>query len=292
MMLKQHALLAITLLSSATLYAVPIESRGLSQTNPSNPQQDTTATRPAVSMDNNTPISGNPSWDLLQKTQGLENQIRELRGKIEEQDHQIDQLTKELNNRYADLDQRLNLLQPEQSDDQDKENNNQAANASTENTQPAATAKPAAESKAATTAHAAKPNSTPNTAPAPSGNQQDLEKAAYTVALDAYKQGGAKKAIAPMQNFIKSYPNSVYTGNAYFWLAEFNLAIEPVNYKEAKKNYEVVAAKYPSSSKAPRALYQLYSIANDVDKNPTTAKVYKNKLLSAYPKSEETKYFK
>lgn len=288
MMLKQHALFALSLLSSATLYAVPIESRGLSQENPSNTQQNADV-RPISSMDNVTPISGNPSWDLLQKTQALENQLRELRGKIEEQDHQIDQLTKELNNRYADLDQRLNLLQPDQSDDQENKTEDHAA-ANTE-TAPAGQKPTASADQAKANAAATKAN-TNNAAAAPSGNQQDLEKAAYTVALDAYKQGGAKKAIAPMQNFIKSYPNSVYTGNAYFWLAEFNLAIDPPNYKEAKKNYEVVSAKYPNSSKAPRALYQLYSIANDVDKNPTVAKGYKNKLLSAYPKSEEAKYFK
>ena len=59
----------------------------------------------------------------------------------------------------------------------------------------------------------------------------------------------------------KNHPNSIYTGNAYFWLAEFHLATDPVNYNEAKKNYNVVANQYPNSSKAPRALYQLYSIA-------------------------------
>lgn len=123
-------------------------------------------------------------------------------------------------------------------------------------------------------------------------NTADLEKAAYTVALDAYKQGGAKKAIEPMQNFIKNNPNGIYTGNAYFWLAEFNLAIEPPNYKEAKKNYEIVAAKYANSSKAPRALYRLYSIAMEVNKNPQTANVYKNKLLTAFPNSEEATYLK
>lgn len=264
MTLKQHTLLALCLFSSAGLYAVPIESRGLSQTNPSSEQNNIQS--PNSQMESSTPISGNPNWDILQKAQNLENQIRELRGKIEEQDHQIDQLTKELNSRYTDLDQRLNLLSPEQPDEQ----NNQSTEANP----------PAAQ-----TTNNPPPATTPS-------NQQDLEKAAYTVALDAYKQGGAKKAIAPMQNFIKSYPNSVYTGNAYFWLAEFNLAIEPANYKEAKKNYEVVASKYPNSAKAPRALYQLYSIANDVDKNAATAKVYKSKLLSTYPKSEEAKYFK
>ncbi|WP_353173114.1 YbgF trimerization domain-containing protein [Acinetobacter rudis] len=273
MTLKQHALLALSLFSSAGLYAIPIESRGLSQTNPSSAQSS--IQNPNSSMENSSPISGNPSWDLLQKAQNLENQIRELRGKIEEQDHQIDQLTKELNSRYADLDQRLTLLQ---SSDQPDEQDNQ----------PDATPNPA---PTANTNNTAANTIVPAPAPVPA-NQQELEKAAYTVALDAYKQGGAKKAIAPMQNFIKSYPDSVYTGNAYFWLAEFNLAIEPPNYKEAKKNYEVVASKFPNSAKASRALYQLYSIANDVEKNQATAKVYKNKLLSAYPKSEEAKYFK
>ncbi len=33
----------------------------------------------------------------------------------------------------------------------------------------------------------------------------------------------------------KNHPNSIYTGNAYFWLAEFHLATDPVNYNEAKK---------------------------------------------------------
>lgn len=124
------------------------------------------------------------------------------------------------------------------------------------------------------------------------GDTLELEKAAYTVALDAYKQGGAKKAIAPMQNFIKNNPNSVYIGNAYFWLAEFNLAIEPTNYTEAKKNYGIVADKYPDSSRAPWALYQLYSIAKDVDRNTALATQLKNKLLQKYPKSEEAGYVK
>ena len=50
------------------------------------------------------------NWDLLQKNQNLENQVRALRGKIEEQDYAIEQLTKELTSKYTDLDQRLELL--------------------------------------------------------------------------------------------------------------------------------------------------------------------------------------
>ncbi len=282
-MLKKHALFSIALLSSASLYAIPIESRGLSDTASS---RNDVANSPA-------PIAGNMNWDLIQKNQQLENQIRELRGKIEEQDHAIDQLNKELTNRYTDLDQRLELLnqklEPESNQPEQAPAENAPADSSTATDQTTTASKATTNSTAATTAQ--NPATTANS----SNNTSDpvaLEKAAYTIALDAYKKGGAKQAIAPMQNFIKNYPNSIYTGNAYFWLAEFQLAIDPPNYNEAKKNYEIVAAKFPNSSKAPRALYQLYSIAKDVNKNTQTANVYKSKLLSTYPKSEEAGFFK
>lgn len=120
----------------------------------------------------------------------------------------------------------------------------------------------------------------------------EQEKAAYTVALDAYKKGGAAKAIAPMQTFIKNNPNSVYISNAYFWLAEFYLAIDPPNFNEAKKNYAIVADRYPNSTRASRSVYQLYNIAKDVENKPTIAAQYKTKLLAKYPQSEEAKFFK
>ncbi|MDI1225387.1 MULTISPECIES: YbgF trimerization domain-containing protein [Acinetobacter] len=283
MMLKKHALFSIALLSSASLYAIPIESRGLS---------DTASSRNDVA-NSAAPIAGNMNWDLIQKNQQLENQIRELRGKIEEQDHAIDQLNKELTNRYTDLDQRLELLnqklEPESNQPEQAPAENVPVDSSTATDQTATASKATTNSPAPTTAQ------NPATSANSSNNTSDpvaLEKAAYTIALDAYKKGGAKQAIAPMQNFIKNYPNSIYTGNAYFWLAEFQLAIDPPNYNEAKKNYEIVAAKFPNSSKAPRALYQLYSIAKDVNKNTQTANVYKSKLLSTYPKSEEAGFFK
>jgi TolA-binding protein len=282
-MLKKHALFSIALLSSASLYAIPIESRGLSDTASS---RNDVANSPA-------PIAGNMNWDLIQKNQQLENQIRELRGKIEEQDHAIDQLNKELTNRYTDLDQRLELLNQKLEPESNQPEQAPAENAPVDSS--ATTDQTTTASKATTnspTPAAAQNSATPANSSNNTSDPVALEKAAYTIALDAYKKGGAKQAIAPMQNFIKNYPNSIYTGNAYFWLAEFQLAIDPPNYNEAKKNYEIVAAKFPNSSKAPRALYQLYSIAKDVNKNTQTANVYKSKLLSTYPKSEEAGFFK
>ena len=276
-MLKKHSLCALTLLCTTPVFAnIPIESRGLSQAtnnsvNPTSVAVDTGASATATNI----------NWQIMQKNQQLESDLRSLRGKLEEQDNEIAQLKHELENRYADLDQRLELLQqkvdPEASTTtEDNQQDTPPSNTTITN--------PSSNTTAATVNKAPVVVSTQNTS--------ELEKAAYTVALDAYKQGGAKKAIAPMQNFIKNNPNSVYISNAYFWLAEFNLAIEPTNYAEAKKNYGIVANQYPNSSRAPRAVYQLYNIAKEVDKNSTQANQYKAKLLKQYPKSEEASFFK
>ncbi|ENX38957.1 YbgF trimerization domain-containing protein [Acinetobacter courvalinii] len=280
-MLKKHSVLFIALLSSAHLYAnVPIESRALSQQQASNV------------------VAGTPSlnWEIMQKNQKLEEEIRKLRGQLEEHDNAIEQLKKELTNRYTDLDQRLELLSQkiDPPEDNPEAQDPSAATASTNADTSAPAIVPAAPvpqqtTPATTQAPAAQPQT--NTATTESASSQiELEKAAYTVALDAYKQGGAKKAIQPMQNFIKNHPNGIYVGNAYFWLAEFYLAVEPVDYKAAKQNYNIVATRYPNSAKASRAVYQLYSIAKEVDKNTALANQYKSKLISQYPQSEEAKF--
>lgn len=280
-MLKKHSVLFIALLSSAHLYAnVPIESRALSQQQASNV------------------VAGTPSlnWEIMQKNQKLEEEIRKLRGQLEEHDNAIEQLKKELTNRYTDLDQRLELLSQkiDPPEDNPEAQDPSAATASTNADTNAPAIVPAAPvpqqtTPATTQAPTAQPQT--NTATTESASSQiELEKAAYTVALDAYKQGGAKKAIQPMQNFIKNHPNGIYVGNAYFWLAEFYLAVEPVDYKAAKQNYNIVATRYPNSAKASRAVYQLYSIAKEVDKNTALANQYKSKLLSQYPQSEEAKF--
>ena len=284
MRLMKHSLLFIALMSTTSLYAnIPIESRGLSQSGGSSTNTSS----------NNVSVPGNLNWELMQKNQQLENDIRTLRGQLEEQSNDIEQLKKDLSNRYTDLDQRLELLN--QKVDPESAPSDNPANGDTP--APANTEASTVDNKVVNATPTSSPSTTPPPQPEASqppqnqSNSVELEKAAYTVALDAYKQGGAKKAIAPMQNFIKNHPNSVYTGNAYFWLAEFNLATDPVNYNEAKKNYNVVATRYPNSSKAPRALYQLYSIAKDVDKNIASANQYKTKILNQYPKSEEAKFF-
>ncbi|MFT4022038.1 MAG: YbgF trimerization domain-containing protein [Acinetobacter sp.] len=233
----------------------------------------------------------------MQKNDRLENEVRKLRGMLEEQQNTIDQLQKDAENHYNDLDQRLQLLQ--QKVDGDESNPDETQNTD-ESSLPAN--KPSSESKPAVASPANPVNDTSSSSPTSTSSKNTetsstlqkptSEKDAYTLALEAYKQGGAKQAITPMKDFIKNYPSSVYIGNAHFWLAEFYLAVEPPNYNEAKKNYDIVAKQFPKSQKAPRALYQLYSIAKNIDHNNVSANLYQQQLLNKYPKSEEAGFVK
>lgn len=275
--------------------ATPIESMPLSQNAASLTPAPTTVTNNISDSSDSSVAPVNINWQLMQKSEKLEEEVRRLRGTIEEHENTIQQLKKDLENHYADLDQRLQLLQ-QKVDDQ--------------RTQPPSTLPVTTTPTTATPMEKNTPKAVPTTTPKvtnvikassniaePESNAEtkknDLnEKEAYTLALEAYKQDGAKKAIAPMQDFIKNYPKSVYIANAHFWLAEFNLAITPTNYAAAKKNYEVVAKQYADSDKASRALYQLYNIAKEVDHNASVATTYKQIILNKYPKSKEAGFLK
>ena len=276
-MLNKHTLFTLTLLCSTPVFAIPIESRGLSQQD----NNYTTATAINVSNTNSADTAITPTninWQLMQKIERLESDLRGLRGKIEEQDNEINQLKNDLQNRYTDLDQRLELLTERVDPDA-------AASAEEDNQQDTAPSTTNTVNKAAVATQ-------PTKASSPTSNTVTSDEAAYTVALEAYKQGGAKKAIAPMQSFIKNHPNSPYISNAHYWLAEFYLGVDPANYAEAKKNYETVLRTYPNSAKASSAVYRLYSIAQNVDHNSVQATLYKNTLLQKYPKSEEAGFVK
>lgn len=276
-MLHKHFFLLAALLSTASFANIPIESHGLSQQNLSLGTPIATATGTET-------LNTNMNWQLIQKNQQLETELRTLRGKIEELENANEKLNHELNNRYTDLDQRLELLQEKIDASETDESTEATPSESQEDNQqdtPPSVVTPKL------------PNPTlPAIDVQETNYDNELDRAAYTIALEAYKQGGAAKALDPMRNFIRNHPNSVYISNAYFWMGEFYLAIEPVNYKRAQANYAEVVNRYPQSAKAATALYRLYSMAKNVNQNPELAQTYATMLKNNYANSEEASFIK
>lgn len=303
-----HGALLAGLLGATTLpqaHAVPIEQGSLTGTT-SNPAAITGSAATLESQ-------GSTLWQLYQQVQQLQQEIRELRGQLESQQNSLDRTQKEVKNRYTDLDQRLELLKEQTQPADDSTGDGDTApemtspsdHAGSENAKPASEAAPASENAEPADSPVTPPVSGTPSAPATSkpssGNalyvQQDaapndkqVDKQAYISAYDAYKAGGAAKAIKPMQQFIASFPNSVYVPNAYYWLGEFYLASNPADFVKAKKSFNEVINKYPKSAKASTALYRVATITQEIDKRTSEATALMKKLVRDYPGATEAQY--
>lgn len=261
-------LASLTLLLSASHLAladIVVEDRSLSSPAPkavAAPAAPTASSKITVNenvvaaADTSSSSSGNNaggnSWDSYNQVQQLQQQIEQMQGQLEEQGHLIEKLQSDLRTRYTDLDQRLAAQQ---------EQLKQAATA-------AAPVAAAGDSAAA-----------------PSATIEE-EKKAYLAAYEVFRNGGPDRAIPPMLAFVKRYPNSTFTPNAYYWLGEFYLNASAPDQASAQKHFETVLAKYPDHAKAPAALYKLGSIA-DLQGKPQDAKKRMQELLAKYPKSPE-----
>lgn len=189
------------------------------------------------------------TWDMYSDLQRLQDEVGQLRGQVEQQAFLIEKLQNDLRSRYLDLDQRLTSLQEQQK------------------SAPASAAEPPVEA-------------------VPASATIEEESKAYRAAYETFRSGGADKAIPPMLAFVKRYPNSSLTPNAYYWLGEFYLNASTADPASARKNFETVLEHYPASDRAPAALYKIGSIL-DLQGKPQEAGQKMKELLGKYPKSAE-----
>ncbi len=108
----------------------------------------------------------------------------------------------------------------------------------------------------------------------------------YKTAYNTFEKGQYKEAREKFKSFMKKYPTSSLTDNAYFWIAE--TYYREGNYEDAIIAYERMIKKYPNSNKhAASLLKQAYSFIEL--NNRKTARVILEKLLIKHPESKEAK---
>lgn len=161
----------------------------------------------------------------------LQQEVRQLRGDVEEQRHELEQLSSQSRDRYIDLDQRLLELSRKQ-----------------------------AEAPAAAPTSAA-PQETSTVQDQPQNTREyrqptDQELAAYNDILNLIRNDKAyDQAIDRLYSFISEYPEGDLTVNAYYWLGEVYL-VKP-QLQQAKQAFSIVATRFADHRKAPDALYKL-----------------------------------
>jgi tol-pal system protein YbgF len=172
--------------------------------------------------------------EAAQRMDDVQSSLRELRGRIDELEHNNEALGKQQRDLYADLDKRLAAA------------STAAAGAAPAGATSAAPPAAAGDTGTAGAAGAAAPGGA-----APSSTEQ----AVYSQAFDALKAQSYSVAITGFKDFLGNYPDSPLAENAQYWLGEAYYVNH--DYEAAAGAFRTVLKKWPDSRKSPDALLKL-----------------------------------
>ena len=192
--------------------------------------------------------------NLVLQVQELQDEVRTLRGLLEEQSRELENLKRRQRDQYLDLDQRISDLR---------------------NAQPVSgTGQLAVTTEPARQEPVVSPSEDVPEVRAPMETQSDVtgigqpvaqsqtapvsaeeEKAAYDLAFQALKELRYADAAEDFQAFLDRYPNSEYADNAQYWLGESYYVTR--NYDIALTAFQDLLDKFPDSPKAPDALLKI-----------------------------------
>jgi len=175
-------------------------------------------------------ISNQSLVELSQHQEAQQAELRELRGMVDQLQHDNAALRKQQHDLYADLDQRIKALSG-------AAGGGGAAGAVGD----AAASSPPAAADASRTGGSAEPSS--------------VEQAVYNQSFDALRAGSYSTAITGFKDFLGNYPQSPLAENAQYWLGETYYVNH--DYDSAAEAFRAVLRKWPDSRKAPDALLKL-----------------------------------
>ena len=192
--------------------------------------------------------------NLVIEVQQLKDEVRMLRGQLEEQARELENLKRRQRDQYLDLDQRLSEMRGGQAglpaDAAGRTPETRFTPTPSEPAQDLPEVREPVESQSAVTAIAA-PEVQSQAGPA-----TELQaKAAYDQAFQALKELRYADAAESFQSFLERYPTSEYADNAQYWLGESYYVTR--NYDIALDAFQGLMDRYPESPKVPDALLKI-----------------------------------
>ena len=129
-------------------------------------------------------------------------------------------------------------------------------------------------------------SSTPSTrAPsAPTGSQVENEASAFRSAYKVYLNGNYDRASTEFQRFVKHYPSTALTPQAFFYLGQ-SLYVQQ-QYDPAQQALQHIVSKFPNTKYRSQALYRLGQIMLETDQRSKAQSLW-NQVIQDYPDSPE-----
>jgi len=204
---------------------------------------------------------------LVYDVQALMEEVRDLRGTVESQQREIENLRRRQRDQYLDLDRRLQALEQggdapasirdrDQSPSQPDERNEPVRPTS----ESVPSSRPSREAPEVREPLDAQAEITPLAEPS-TGSARDLdsaseeEKSAYDRAFRALRETRYADAAEGFSEFLEEYPSSGYAPNALYWLAETYYVTR--DFEIALDHFDELLERYPESSKRGDALLKI-----------------------------------
>ena len=189
---------------------------------------------------------------LFEQIQVLQDELRQLRGVIEEQGHRIDQLAREQKDRYIDLDRRLL----------------QASSDAPANVPPPSNAP--ADGLADSLAY----------------GEEQMYNAAFKAMRAARedppseRDEGYAQALERFDALIAAHPNGKFTPNAFYWRGDIELSRN--NLETARQAFAQLLAMFGAHAKVPDALYKLGVVHHRLGEDDRALRNF-DRVIAEYP---------
>ena len=189
--------------------------------------------------------------ELFYRIQVLQQDLKDLRGTIEEQSYLIKRLERSQKEQYLDLDNRLVQLggadlESRAAQTEDKESSEEATTLLNE------------------------------------GPEFDNEREAYQYAFDLMRNRQYQESLAGFEEIIVAFPNGQYTPNAFYWIGELYLA--QGDNEKSRQSFIQVISLYPDHQKVPDAMYKLGVVYFALGDNQSALR-YLAQVQQEYPNS-------
>lgn len=291
--MKIRPLLLATLIGGVSVNACALAPVVNDPNNPAGMMQDPNVQAAA---------SSKTLYELMSRIDQLQNEVRELTGKVEEQSYQNAELKKRLSTMYSDFDERMQNLENKVPGGSPEAGAPPAGEppadtgqpADLDNMQPSGETQPAEQNQGSIDQPAdldqavppptdqAPAENPPPAAPPPPSEPSAAVSAdqEYKQAYDDLRNGRTAQSIEEFKAYLSRNPSGPLTGNAQYWLGEAYRVNQDFNSSRAALSK--VLESYPDSPKVPDALLKLGYIEIDLNNKPKASE-YLNRVVNDYP---------
>lgn len=216
---------------------------------------------------------------VQEQINSMESEISEIRGRIEEQNFQIEKILQRQRELLLAFD-----IQSQQLQDVSELSAANSTNSSLTTKSPSQSNSIKTTNTTSENAAVIQPSASLDASVA---TQSDNDAVDYKAAVDLIlKQRDTAAAIPALENFVDDYPQSRFKPNAHYWLGQ--IFYNGQNWQAAKKHFGTLYTQYPTSNKVADATLKLGIIAKSLSDNKN-AREYFEKVIANHADTTSAK---